>query len=124
MSIAQVGTRTLGRTPQGPLDRVCWDHTTSDSTDTIKRSLWRLIARGTIFMSSEKISPPPDKQQAPNTPVTEQRTLPVERPALKFSAIHWATTGVVRLLYRGWTRVAAHLFPEDSSGERIAIALH
>jgi protein tyrosine phosphatase (PTP) superfamily phosphohydrolase (DUF442 family) len=75
-------------------------------------------------MSSEKISPPPDKQQDPNTPVAEPETLPVERPALKFSAIHWATTGVVRLLYRGWTRVAAHLFPEDSAGERIALALH
>src|SRR5690242_12724802 len=74
-------------------------------------------------MSSEKISPPPDKQQDPNTPATEQR-LPVERPALKFSAARWATTGVVRLLYRGWTRVAAHLFPEDSAGERIALALH
>jgi protein tyrosine phosphatase (PTP) superfamily phosphohydrolase (DUF442 family) len=75
-------------------------------------------------MSSEKISPPPDKQQDTNTSVADQKDLPVEHPALKFSATRWATTGVVRLLYRAWTRVAAHLFPEDSPGERIATALH
>jgi len=30
----------------------------------------------------------------------------------------------MRVLYRSWTRVAAHLFPEDSPGERIAQKLH
>lgn len=75
-------------------------------------------------MSSEKMSPPPDKQQSTNTSVTDQKDLPAEHPALKFSATRWAMTGVARLLYRGWTRVAAHLFPEDSPGERMAMALH
>ncbi len=48
----------------------------------------------------------------------------VPRPPVKFSKLHWATTGGVRVLYRFWTRIAAHLFPENSRGERIARALH
>ncbi len=43
---------------------------------------------------------------------------------VEFSAVRWATTGLVRLLYRFWTRIAARLFPENSPGERIAHALH
>ncbi len=46
------------------------------------------------------------------------------RPLVKFAAVHWASTGVVRVLYRYWTRVAAHLFSENSTGERIAHRLH
>jgi protein tyrosine phosphatase (PTP) superfamily phosphohydrolase (DUF442 family) len=75
-------------------------------------------------MSSEKISPPPDKQQSINPSAADQKNLLVEPPVLKFSATRWATTGVIRLLYRGWTRIAAHLFQEDSPGEQIATALH
>lgn len=48
----------------------------------------------------------------------------IERPPLRFSVIQWATTGVIRLLYRFWTRLAAHLFPENSKGEKIAHTLH
>ncbi|HXZ03222.1 MAG TPA: dual specificity protein phosphatase, partial [Ktedonobacteraceae bacterium] len=33
-------------------------------------------------------------------------------------------TGIVRLSYRGWTRIAAFLFPEDSKAEHFAQALH
>jgi protein tyrosine phosphatase (PTP) superfamily phosphohydrolase (DUF442 family) len=36
------------------------------------------------------------------------------------SATRWATLGGVRLAYRAWTRVAAHLFPEGTSRARIA----
>lgn len=62
-----------------------------------------------------EITPPPA-----GTP----ETIPVERPRVSFSGFRWVTTGVVRLSYRGWTRVAAFLFPEDSRTERIAQALH
>jgi protein tyrosine phosphatase (PTP) superfamily phosphohydrolase (DUF442 family) len=47
-----------------------------------------------------------------------------ESPRLQFSRTRWALTGVVRLLYRRWTRIAAWLFPEDSPAERLARALH
>jgi protein-tyrosine phosphatase len=57
-------------------------------------------------------------------PADTPDTLPAERPRVSFSGIHWFSTGVVRLSYRGWTRVAAFLFPEDSKAEHIAQALH
>ena len=47
-----------------------------------------------------------------------------EPKQVQFSTTRWATTGVIRLLYRFWTRIAARLFPENSVGERIAHALH
>jgi protein tyrosine phosphatase (PTP) superfamily phosphohydrolase (DUF442 family) len=43
---------------------------------------------------------------------------------VKFSRLHWAASGGIRLLYRYWTRIAAHLFPEHSTGEKIARTLH
>lgn len=46
------------------------------------------------------------------------------RPPVKFSTLHWATTGGVRVLYRFWTRIAARFFSENSRGERIARSLH
>src|SRR6266705_2855193 len=46
------------------------------------------------------------------------------RSKVKFSGLHWISTGILRVLYRRWTRIAAHLFPEDSKGERLAEALH
>ncbi len=57
-------------------------------------------------------------------PVDTPETLPVERPHVSFSGTRWFTTGIVRLAYRGWTRIAAFLFPEDSRTERFAQALH
>src|SRR5437667_7018727 len=42
---------------------------------------------------------------------------------VRFNSLHWASTGIVRLLYRRWTRIAARLFPEGSTGEQIAQAL-
>jgi protein-tyrosine phosphatase len=56
-------------------------------------------------------------------PVDTPETLP-ERPHVRFSRAHWFFTGIVRISYRGWTRVAAFLFPEDSKAERIAQTLH
>jgi protein tyrosine phosphatase (PTP) superfamily phosphohydrolase (DUF442 family) len=87
-------------------------------------------------MSLEPVKLPPTEEQeeaittssTPSTtatPTDTTQTPPqVERPHVKFSGLHWATTGVVRLLYRLWTRAAANLFPEDSIGEHIAQALH
>lgn len=62
--------------------------------------------------SSEEVPSPPKSSVA------------VERPHLRFSVIQWAATGVVRVLYRLWTRLAAWLFPENSAGEHIAQRLH
>ncbi len=53
-----------------------------------------------------------------NIPETEPTT------PIQFSTTRWATTGVIRVLYRLWTRVAAHLFPENSKTEQLARALH
>ncbi len=67
-------------------------------------------------MSSDPtLTPPP--VDTPSAPV-------LERPRVKFSGPHWFFTGIVRLLYRGWTRIAARLFPEDSASEHIALDLH
>ncbi len=66
---------------------------------------------------------PTDPEVTP-PPVDTPETLPVERPHVSFSSTRWFTTGIVRLSYRGWTRIAAFLFPEDSRAERLAQALH
>lgn len=68
-------------------------------------------------MSPEtNISPPP-----PDTPetVTELRHREVQ-----FSGARWFFTGIVRLLYRTWTHIAARLFPENSRTEALALKLH
>ncbi|GAC1657380.1 MAG: hypothetical protein NVS4B7_02740 [Ktedonobacteraceae bacterium] len=41
-----------------------------------------------------------------------------------FSAPRWFFTGIVRLAYRLWTRIAVRLFPENSRAERLAHALN
>jgi hypothetical protein len=43
---------------------------------------------------------------------------------VRFNSLHWASMGIVRLLYRCWTRIAARLFPEGSKGAQIAQAMH
>jgi protein-tyrosine phosphatase len=57
-------------------------------------------------------------------PIDVPEVLPVEHPRVHFSGAHWFFTGIVRLSYRAWTRVAAFLFPENSKSEQIAQALH
>ncbi len=57
-------------------------------------------------------------------PAGTPETLPLERPYVSFSGVRWFSTGIVRLSYRAWTRVAAFLFPEDSKAEKIAQSLH
>src|SRR6266699_5468661 len=74
------------------------------------------IKKDTFGMSSDPtITPPP--VDAPSTAV-------VERPTVQFSGTRWFFTGIVRVLYRRWTRIAAHLFPEGSKAESIALDLH
>jgi protein-tyrosine phosphatase len=67
-------------------------------------------------MSSDPTVTPP--------PAGTPETLPVERPYVHFSGSRWFFTGIVRVIYRSWTRTAAQLFPEDSKSERMALALH
>jgi len=44
--------------------------------------------------------------------------------SVSFSATRWASSGILRLLYRLWTQIAARLFPENSRGAQVAQALH
>jgi protein tyrosine phosphatase (PTP) superfamily phosphohydrolase (DUF442 family) len=67
-------------------------------------------------MSSDPTVTPP--------PTGTPDTLFLERPYVPFSGSRWFFTGIVRLTYRSWTRIAAFLFPEESKAERIALALH
>ena len=69
-------------------------------------------------MSSDPTITPPPAGTEPLEAVV------VERPRVQFSFIHWFLTGIVRVLYRRWTRIAAHLFPENSRAEEIAHRLH
>ena len=67
----------------------------------------------------------PDPTITPPPPGAETlETVVVERPHVQFSFVRWSLTGVVRVLYRFWTRIAAYLFPENSRAEKIARALH
>src|SRR5689334_8601974 len=61
------------------------------------------------------------KMEPPSSFVSSQENL---RPRVNFSVLRWVSTGALRVFYRRWTRIAAHLFPEDSAGERLAHALH
>jgi protein-tyrosine phosphatase len=45
-------------------------------------------------------------------------------PQVQFSGARWFFTGIVRVLYRLWTQIAARLFPEDSRAEQLARSLH
>ena len=69
-------------------------------------------------------NPNPDPTITP-PPADAAPAVPVEHPPrLHFSGPRWFFTGIVRVAYRGWTRVAAHLFPENSRAEHVAEALH
>ncbi len=68
-------------------------------------------------MSPEtNVSPPP-----PDAPETVAE---LKRQEVQFSGARWFFTGLVRLAYRRWTRIAVRLFPEDSASERLAQRLH
>lgn len=69
-------------------------------------------------MSSDPTITPP--------PVDALKDVPelASPPRVKFSRQRWLFTGMVRLSYRLWTRIAAGLFPENSKSEQLAQALH
>jgi protein tyrosine phosphatase (PTP) superfamily phosphohydrolase (DUF442 family) len=69
-------------------------------------------------MSSDPTITPPPVDVPKDTPTME---LP---PRVKFSSSRWFFTGLMRLSYRAWTRIAARIFPEDSKSEHMAQALH
>jgi protein-tyrosine phosphatase len=81
-------------------------------------------------MSPEQVPPPPTEEQASSTTreispeQTDTTPATIEHPHVHFSYTDWASSGIMRVLYRGWTRVAVRFFPEDSAGERIAQKLH
>jgi protein tyrosine phosphatase (PTP) superfamily phosphohydrolase (DUF442 family) len=70
-------------------------------------------------MSSDPTITPP-----PSDAIREDEAIQSPTPQVQFSSARWLTTGMVRVLYRAWTRVAARLFPENSWSERLAAALH
>lgn len=68
------------------------------------------------------VTPPPALDQTQE--VQPSPTPTTERPHIRFSGLQWVSSGIVRLSYRAWTRVAARLFPENSKSEQIARKLH
>lgn len=72
-------------------------------------------------MSSEiptqtNIAPPP-----PDVPASVSE---LQSQEVRFSGVRWFFTGLLRVAYRRWTRVAVRLFPEESARERLAHRLH
>jgi protein tyrosine phosphatase (PTP) superfamily phosphohydrolase (DUF442 family) len=59
-----------------------------------------------------------------NSPLAQEVREEQQYAQVRFNSLHWASTGIVRVLYRRWTRIAAGLFPEGSRGEQIAHTLH
>jgi protein tyrosine phosphatase (PTP) superfamily phosphohydrolase (DUF442 family) len=80
----------------------------------------------------------PDKQSAmqgdgatpslllpsPVQEIQEQQRQEQQWKEVHFNVLQWASTGIMRVLYRSWTRIAAHVFPEESLAQRLAIKLH
>lgn len=72
-------------------------------------------------MSSDPITPPVEEIKPEETPPP---TAAAEAPQLHFSYLQWAAMGVIRLLYRRWTRIAVVVFPENSRAAKLAQKLH
>lgn len=75
-------------------------------------------------MSSDPTITPPPAELSEEMPGGNAALPPLPPPRVQFSVVRWFFTGIVRVLYRRWTRVAAHLFPEGSRAEEIAQSLH
>ena len=61
------------------------------------------------------VTPPPNE----SSKLVESRHLEVHH-----SRLRWFFTGILRVAYRRWTRIAARLFPEESKAEHLARSLH
>jgi protein tyrosine phosphatase (PTP) superfamily phosphohydrolase (DUF442 family) len=70
-------------------------------------------------LHDEVVMPEPEEEDVP--PALSGRSF------LRRGFIRWFFTGIIRVLYRRWTRIAAYLFPEDSKraafATRIGISL-
>ena len=73
-------------------------------------------------MSSDPITPPQVEEGKPEGSPPPMAA--AEAPQLHFSYLHWAGMGVLRLLYRRWTRIAVRVFPENSQAANLANKLH
>lgn len=57
------------------------------------------------------------------TPEPEEPAIPAElsgNALLRKGLVRWATAGLLRVLYRRWTRIAVYAFPEGSARARLA----
>lgn len=72
-------------------------------------------------MSSDPTIKPPSPDTAETLPQVEQEVQP--HVHAQFSGPRWFFTGLVRISYRLWTRIAARLFPENSKSEQLARSL-
>ena len=61
--------------------------------------------------------------KSPMLETVENAQLQQEAQTVRFSGPRWFFTGIVRILYRLWTRIAARLFPENSKSEHFARAI-
>jgi protein-tyrosine phosphatase len=72
-------------------------------------------------MSSEIHTPPNIPPPPPDAPASVSE---LKRQEVRFSGVRWFFTGLLRVAYRRWTRIAVRLFPEESARERLAHRLH
>ena len=70
-------------------------------------------------MSSDPTIQPPSPETAETLAQAELEV----HSHVPFSGPRWFFTGLVRLSYRLWTRIAARLFPENSKSEQLALSL-
>ncbi len=70
-------------------------------------------------MSPDPTITPPKVEVPQETPPAPQE----QPPHIRFSSVRWVFTGLVRIIYRIWTRIAVRLFPENSKSEHLALAL-
>lgn len=66
----------------------------------------------------------PDVNITPPPPDTPSTVAELKGQKVHFSGARWFFTGILRLAYRKWTRIAVRLFPEDSKAEQMARSLH
>ena len=73
----------------------------------------------TVEPTSPGVVKMPQISQVPTEPIVQEEA----QPPVQFSGPRWFFTGLVRLSYRLWTRIAVRLFPENSKSEHFARAI-
>lgn len=69
---------------------------------------------------SDEVEPLAKPQPAQTVEGAAEQRAQIQQRVLRRSFGRWLLMAPMRLLYRFWTRVAAHLFPEDTSRARLA----